>query len=289
MNGNETRKVCPPGSKVSYIVCESSNSYEPLDDNELNEDKNNDERNEMDTDNIPTKDQKNKSKKSKLSAIEVNKKLKLNLGLPINPSNKIIRFIFDFISKILELIEKYGVMIWIAIPLRFRHGLTMFAWKYYFKIHKRLLGNSTGIHPDASEEYHALTSVMWWGNLFPVTLYRIRLALNQIQVFHPPSSILKLKSPSTMNKSPSSSSLEKQTGFLLRSKTTKIFKKKGKENVLIGYYIQICEHQVSDNAIFWIYGGAYLGGDCEGNAGIGMFMIALFDITFLFFENKNEL
>eukprot|EP00566_Odontella_aurita_P024767 CAMPEP_0113578006 /NCGR_PEP_ID=MMETSP0015_2-20120614/29219_1 /TAXON_ID=2838 /ORGANISM="Odontella" /LENGTH=97 /DNA_ID=CAMNT_0000481719 /DNA_START=81 /DNA_END=371 /DNA_ORIENTATION=+ /assembly_acc=CAM_ASM_000160 len=62
----------------------------------------------------------------------------------------------------------------------------MVAWKVYYPVHKYLLGRRTGIHPDASHEYHALTTIMWWGNLFPVTVRRMRFSLSQLSVWHPP-------------------------------------------------------------------------------------------------------
>jgi len=203
---------------------------------------------------------------TKPCAKEVNKSLNLNLGLPINPENRFLRKIFQLMSKVIELVEQYGIMLWIAIPLRYRHAMTMVAWKIFFPIHQKYLGTSTGIHADASDEYHALTSVMWWGNLFPVTLKRIRFALNQIQVMHPPSAVLELPSAKS-----NVSHDEAIKGFVIpsRAAVTKIYTTEGTKKTLKGYYIQIDETKASENAIFWIYGGAYLGGDCEGNAGIG--------------------
>lgn len=215
----------------------------------------------------------NSTKSRKLSAKEVNETLNLNLGLSVDPENPTLRKIFNFISKLLELVEQYGIMLWIAIPLRFRHHLAMVAWKCYFRVHRRLLGNSTGIHVNASDEYHALTSIMWWGNLFPVTLNRIRFALNQLQVVHIPSWALKSRSRILSSPLPTESKIEETRTQEPRSHMKKVFRQDEKlGDVLVGYYIQICEKKVSEKAIFWIYGGAYLGGDCEGNVGIGEFL-----------------
>jgi hypothetical protein len=102
-----------------------------------------------------------------------NDKLRLNLGLPIDPSamarRQPIKLLIRLVHRFLLLIESPLFKIWSQyIPLRFRQKLTLLAWKIYFPVHKLLIGRRTGLHKDASLEYHALSTVMWWGRLVSI-------------------------------------------------------------------------------------------------------------------------
>ena len=120
-----------------------------------------------------------------------NAKLNLNLGIPVDltvltsrsalisaPLSSItdlilrkfarppIQAFMHLLNCILLFIENPLFHIWSQhIPLRLRQKLTFFAWGLYLPIHKALLGRKTGLHRSVSLEYHALTSVMWWGRL----------------------------------------------------------------------------------------------------------------------------
>jgi len=103
-------------------------------------------------------------------ALRENQKLNLNLGLPFDPSvlsrRQPIKILILLLHRFLLLVENPLFRIWSQfIPLRLRQKLTLLAWKLYFPLHKLLIGRKTGLHPDVSLEYHALTSVMWWGRL----------------------------------------------------------------------------------------------------------------------------
>ena len=54
----------------------------------------------------------------------------------------------------------------------------------YFPIHKFILSNKTSIHPNASYEYHAMTTIMYWGRMFPVSVKRMRFMLGQLCCYH---------------------------------------------------------------------------------------------------------
>lgn len=99
-----------------------------------------------------------------------NENLRLNLGLPINPSaiarRQPIKSFIQLVHRFMLLVENPLFRIWSQyIPLRLRQKLTLLAWKIYFPVHKLLIGRRSGLHRDASLEYHALTTVLWWGRL----------------------------------------------------------------------------------------------------------------------------
>jgi hypothetical protein len=122
-----------------------------------------------------------------LPAHTKNERLNLNLGQKlVTPENKRLVWIIRFLNSIcVEWWEKYFFALWKRVPLAIRRQLTFLGWKFYFPLHKALLGRKTGLHPDASEEYHALTTIMWWGRLFPVSVQRMRFSLSQLHVVAP--------------------------------------------------------------------------------------------------------
>lgn len=176
------------------------------------------------------------------SAEDVNKDLNLNLGLSIDPMNPTIRAVGKLLSDVFSLVEDLLYFVWLCIPLFLRHNITVYAWTIYFNIHKVIAGKSSGIHKDASYEYHAFTSIAWWTRLFPMTIERMRFGLNQIEVWNPPSG-------------------KAYTVEEIDCDTTG-----GK-----GIYVQINE-KPADRVIFWLYGGAYLSGDTHGNLGTAEFV-----------------
>jgi monoterpene epsilon-lactone hydrolase len=181
-----------------------------------------------------------------LTAKEVNATLNLNLGLSINPENKALR-------KIIRWINVIGVMWWEEwffafikkLPLSLRRKVCLSAWQVYFLIHKRILGRRTGLHPAVSHEYHALTSVIYWGRFFPISIPRMRFSLSQLGAC---------------------------TDNHITSKVDKIdcemkVDGRGWSNSVTGLYVQSGrdDYVHKKKVIFWLYGGAYLGGDVEGN------------------------
>lgn len=142
-------------------------------------------------------------KKLNKIAEEENEALNLNLGLPVDltaytrrniaptgiiqkvlrpPILTLIR-IFDWLLSWVEgpLFHFWGNI----VPLSLRQRITFLGWAIYFPIHKALIGRRTGLHRDVSLEYHALTTVMWWGRLFPITIKRMRFSLSQLHACHP--------------------------------------------------------------------------------------------------------
>jgi hypothetical protein len=224
--------------------------------------------------------------KTKQDAAQVNKSLNLNLGLPFDPRKIVLmRKICQLLSYFTEWVELLAFWGWKKVPLVVRQKITMIAWTLYFPVHRVLLGRSTGIHRDVSPEYHALTTVMWWGNMFPITIRRMRMSLSQLHVCHP------LKHANGTVRHPPLSILPESTArqtysCLDAAVVTKISNdmasvqkvtdgessKKNQEDdaVVTGFFLQ---HHVepSEKVILWLYGGAFLSGDSEGNLGIGKY------------------
>ena len=171
-------------------------------------------------------------------AKSVNETLNLSLGLGIDPLNPRLRYVCKVLSDIFSYVEWLVYIVWLSIPLSLRHRITIAAWVIFLSIHRCVIGRKSGIHKDASEEYHAFTSVAWWSRLFPMTVERMRFALNQIEVWTPPTGCAFLSEPIDC----------KETGAK-------------------GIFIQIHD-KPSERVIFWLYGGAYLSGDCKGNLGL---------------------
>ena len=142
-------------------------------------------------------------KKLNKIAEEENEALNLNLGLPVDLTSYTRRNIAPtgIIQKVLRppiltLIRIFDWLLsWVEgplfhfwgniVPLSLRQRITFLGWAIYFPIHKLLLGRRTGLHRDVSLEYHALTTVMWWGRLFPITIKRMRFSLSQLHACHP--------------------------------------------------------------------------------------------------------
>jgi acetyl esterase/lipase len=170
------------------------------------------------------------------------------------------------------------------IPLRYKQKLTFVAWNIYLPFHKALLGRSTGIHKHVSYEYHALTTIMWWGRLFPITIKRMRMSLSQLHVWHPADQYPLWPSPTTTPLS----CISNGSKYGIRGHLTQVYhpmKQQQKhtpptagtsrtsissieDNIVTGQYIQHNPAQPSKKVLLWIYGGAFLAGDSIGNIGI---------------------
>mmetsp|Transcript_14587 Transcript_14587/g.22085 ORF Transcript_14587/g.22085 Transcript_14587/m.22085 type:complete len:611 (+) Transcript_14587:252-2084(+) len=231
------------------------------------------------------------------SAKEVNKSLNLHLGLPVNPRDiKLLRLVCKIMSFFLGFVEQILFRSWDSVPLRLRQTLALKAWNIYFPMHKLLLSNKTGIHPNASYEYHAMTTILYWGRLFPVTIARMRFSLSQLCCCHgvetyPLTKSIVCTSTTTGNRN-SKTSIQKER--LLKAANVHVIQydmaqkrdlhlptpykrvnappttnQSANENKVdptevTGYIIQH-NHEPSKKILLWLYGGAYLSGDSKGN------------------------
>jgi len=65
------------------------------------------------------------TKTKRLSAEEVNRTLNLNLGLPIDPWNPNLRKVLHVLVNACWWIEKLGIALWLRIPLKIRHWVSV--------------------------------------------------------------------------------------------------------------------------------------------------------------------
>mmetsp|Transcript_20222 Transcript_20222/g.49598 ORF Transcript_20222/g.49598 Transcript_20222/m.49598 type:complete len:475 (+) Transcript_20222:69-1493(+) len=188
---------------------------------------------------------------------DVMKKLNLDLGQKfVNAESKIVVWIIRFLSSVaVEWWEFLFFKFWKAIPLSFRRALTFYGWKIYFKLHKTILGRKTGVHPSQSPEYHALTSIMWWGRLFPISPERMRFSLSQLYVCTP--NVVEAYKVET---------IEQQMPFNVKSEEEIIIPPcQQRHKTVRGMFLHQGK-EPTEHIIFWIYGGAYLAGDVLGNS-----------------------
>jgi monoterpene epsilon-lactone hydrolase len=169
--------------------------------------------------------------------------LNLNLGIPdsINPRNsRVFRALASMSSTVFEwTFETPLFFVWKCIPLSIRAGLSKGGWNVFSTLHKYTLGKSTGIHRELSYEAHAFSTLMWCASLMPLTLKRVRFCLSQLEVHHPPSKNVR---------------------------TERMLNKAGE---YVGHYVYSNTKQSGPrNVVFWVYGGAFLGGDVLGNIGM---------------------
>lgn len=198
-----------------------------------------------------------------MSAQAKNERLNLNLGQRVvSPENKLLVWILRFLSNLtVEWWEAYFFAFWKRVPLILRRKLTFWAWNVYFPIHKALLGRRTGLHVDASAEYHALTTFMWWGRLFPVSVQRMRFSLSQLHVV----------APTTPPASSKMENIEHDAKDLL----DEIPARQRDFTTVKGLFMHNNNNgndTPSDWTIFWVYGGAFLAGDTVGNTGPADFL-----------------
>jgi acetyl esterase/lipase len=167
----------------------------------------------------------------------------------------------------------------------------------YFSLHRIIFGRSTGIHPDASLEYHALTSICWWTRLLPATIERMRFALNQLQVYHPPSRNITTRAVAiTADKSIATTTAT--TGKVDSTNSVRVNQDCDHcpTNVLDTYGVYVTlrgtetEKDKNDDpskrkVVFWIFGGAFLAGDIEGNMGCAEKIATQCDADAVFLAN----
>jgi acetyl esterase/lipase len=210
---------------------------------------------------------------------------RLLLRPPIQAFIRILDLLLTYIeSPLFHLWTNY-------IPLRYKQKLTFVAWNIYLPFHKALLGRKTGIHTNnVSYEYHALTTIMWWGRLFPITIKRMRMSLSQLHVWHPADQYPQWPPPSpttTLSCISNGSQYgirgnltqvyhpmkqqqqqQKHTSLTAGSSSSRTSISSIEDNIVTGQYIQHNPTQPSKKVLLWIYGGAFLAGDSIGNIGI---------------------
>ena len=190
----------------------------------------------------------NPASPSGMTATEINATFQLNLGLPIPVEHPTLRRCVALFNLIcISWYESFLCQLWNCIPLATRKTICFAAWAFYLPLHKLILGRTTGIHPAQSEEYHALTTILWWGRLFPVTIDRMRFSLGQLSVG--------TKNIITSRVEPISHVMNDDN---IQEKVSQ------QPHVVQGFYLHSGNKQ-TNKVVLWIYGGAYLSGDANGN------------------------
>jgi epsilon-lactone hydrolase len=189
---------------------------------------------------------------------EVNaKELNLHLGLQwLNRERhqtliKIIRFLDRLL---VSWWERCFFRLYNGIPVHVRRKICYMAWRFYFPLHKWLLGRSTGIHRDASLEYHALTTFLWCGRFFPVSIPRIRFALSQLSASHP-----------TPLQSPFVEAIDDDCPLSLGITPPAVQRNYCRVKGLYAHHRSSVATNKNEYTLFWLYAGAFVAGDAAGN------------------------
>jgi epsilon-lactone hydrolase len=228
------------------VVSHGTNTSPDHDDENNNNSKNNNNNNN--NHNVP-------------SAREVNATLNLNLGLCwiLNPD-------IVWLRKVCQWIQILGIMWWEEwlfafikkLPVSFRRRVCLTGWYLYFHWHKASIGRRSGIHRDASEEYHALTTLLYWGRFFPVTIPRMRFCLSQISAWtnhHVTSHVDRISYVVMPGTNPNGWS-QSVKGLYVHSSSSHGNHDDESHGVSL---------PVTSKVIYWLYGGAFLSGDVDGN------------------------
>ena len=231
----------------------------------------------------------------------VKKTLNLYLGLPINPRNiSILRYICDLLCYLFSLvIEVYLIKAWDATPLKYRQYLSAEAWKLYFPIHRAVLSNRTAIHKDASYEYHAFSTLMYWIRLLPLSVRRVRFAMNTAAVVNGdnayPYPVINMNKHDDADTDEHEDKYEGSTNNINRErkhtssgpmhamarKTEKVYydgdlgeygllsklqnQSAGDVPPVSGYYVTNVKRKSSNKVLLYLFGGAFIGGQCEAD------------------------
>ena len=194
------------------------------------------------------------------SCEDTNATLRLNLGQSLltrtNGLGTLVFWIGRFADMVLvEWWEAWGMALYNDhVPVAWKRTMTRLVWKLYLNCHSTLLGKRTGLHPSQSLEYHALTTALFPSKFLAWTPRRMRFFLKELR-----SSAV--TEPPPVNRVDVVE--ETLTGITIP-------REQKDYGTVQGWYIHRTtkkdKHKQNKGVIFWIYGGAYLSGDVQGNA-----------------------
>lgn len=249
-----TRLVIPKDS-APYTVCTSTEKFIPLDDVADNT-----------SNKTPTSSSSKTPKGEEQSASTKLKKLNLDLGQTFltRKNASILLWCIQFLDKLLfKWWESIFFKLWKDYtPLQFKRALTFGGWAIYKRLHRLILGKSTGLHSSQSFEYHALTTLCWGSRFFPISPRRVAFSLSQLHVC----------SPHSVNYKKNVEFINSDMADTTNKTDVNIPKEQSQHSTVQGLYIHANGKEQDqskvkpNNVIFWIYGGAYLGGDSVGNS-----------------------
>jgi len=197
-----------------------------------------------------------------------------------------------WILKTIEILDTLLVSWWIMhtlrayherIPLWFKRKITFVAWEWYVWIHTLVVCQWMGFYSDQSfygadpktnaavdasisDEFKAFSTLMYPMQFFPVDVPRIRFSLSQLNTI-------------SLREMPQKDSVEKISCDCANAKINPEIERSSEfiapdtqrdYQTVSGFYltnpIKKTKNSIGPKTIlFWIYGGAYLGGDAEGN------------------------
>mmetsp|Transcript_55849 Transcript_55849/g.104773 ORF Transcript_55849/g.104773 Transcript_55849/m.104773 type:complete len:413 (-) Transcript_55849:72-1310(-) len=173
--------------------------------------------------------------------------LRLNLGLPnwlalsLVEDGPLRRFI-RFTSPLALPLEVPLMWMWLHLPSRLRFGAMMTLWYMWLTAHKLLPRSLVrrGVADQMSIEAHALGNVLWWVRLIPVNVRRMRFSLAQLDSSCPASMYFRRESINIPDQGVS------------------------------GVYIHVPQAEKTEKpkVLFWIFGGAFVGGTVQSSMGI---------------------
>jgi acetyl esterase/lipase len=205
-------------------------------------------------------------------------RLNLDLGQTLitrgnNNDNYIVQWLLAMVQWldhwVLQPSEIAFFYIWAKLlPLSVRRGLAHGGWKIYFQCHQYLLGRRTGMHPSQSEEYHALTTLMWGARFLTITPRRIRFSLSQVHVCAPyqvqADLVEQIEVHNVVSLEEDDIPVEQKDHCTVRG--LYLHRQRPTTTTTIASTNSSRPQKSTTKTIFWAYGGAYLGGDTEGNS-----------------------
>ncbi len=171
--------------------------------------------------------------------IRLRENLNLNLGMGLNPRNRVLFTLTSLAQKVVEYTIETPLFYFLnSIPIAIKSPFRKYGWYLYSTLHKYTLGKSTGLHHSLSYELHALTTLLYSARFIPVNTAIVRFAMSQFKMIHP-------QGP---------------------SHTEKIYNADGK---YIGTYVYCNKKQSGPRRVcFWCFGGAFLAGSVDANIGL---------------------
>mmetsp|Transcript_76746 Transcript_76746/g.121216 ORF Transcript_76746/g.121216 Transcript_76746/m.121216 type:complete len:437 (-) Transcript_76746:216-1526(-) len=175
------------------------------------------------------------------------KQLHMNLGLPDaitapflkagGVGRRMMAVMFWMSSPITRMVFRIVRL----LPWWLKHRMTGVAWKLWLTLHRKFPKSlRRGISDTLSIEAHALSNAMWWVRLFPCPVFCARFSLSQLNVNYPPTE-------------------DKNTQWIDSVHTSG----------LRSAYIRLTPpSETSPRVLCWVFGGAFISGDVDGNRGL---------------------
>lgn len=173
--------------------------------------------------------------------------LRANFGLPdwlvgtfLRP-NGVGRRVMAFLCLVSTPILKANFFIVRQLPWRLKNIVVLASWKLWLGLNRRLPAciAQRGISDKLSIEGHALHNILWFARLFPMPTWMIRFSLSQLSLYYPPK--------------------EARTEWVESVHTP---------GLRSAYLHMSPKSETKPRVLCWVFGGAFISGDVEGNMGL---------------------